>query len=326
MSAAQRIALVIEYDGGGFNGWQAQTASGDVGSGTGGNERAGIDIGDNAGNGAGGAGGNGERGDNDIGGDAGNGGKDAGGNKNAVVTVQETLEAALSKVAAAPVRVVCAGRTDAGVHASHQVVHFDSPNPRPERAWLLGANAALPRTVAVRAAREVGGDFHARFSAAARRYRYLICNAPTRPAIARRYAAWVRAPLDAPRMHRAAQCLLGEHDFSAFRAAACQSRTPMRRMDCLEASRRGEFIAVEAEANAFLLRMVRNIVGSLIQIGSGQAPEHRLAELLHSRDRTQAPPTAPPEGLCLIGVQYPPAFNIPATTASHALYSAGFSE
>ena len=230
-------------------------------------------------------------------------------------TVQETLEAALSRIADHPVSTVCAGRTEAGVHASAQVVHFDTRAERPLRAWVMGVNSLLPADVAVQWAREVGPDFHARFSARYRRYRYLVLTRAQRSALAAGSACLERRPLDAPRMHEAAQCLLGERDFSAFRGAGCQSRTPMRRLDRVAVSSAGDLLTIEVEANAFLLHMVRNIAGSLLTIGTGDRPPQWLAEVMESRDRTRAAATAPAQGLYLVDVGYDAHWGLPRLPA-----------
>ncbi|MDJ0877299.1 MAG: tRNA pseudouridine(38-40) synthase TruA [Halieaceae bacterium] len=227
-----------------------------------------------------------------------------------VSSVQGALESALGFVANHPVRLHCAGRTDAGVHATAQLVHFDANNPRPLQSWLRGANANLPGSVAVRGGDIVAGDFHARFSALSRRYRYLICNDPVSPAIGNDYLAWVRQPLAHERMHEAAQHLLGERDFSSFRAAACQSSTPMRRIDFLNVYRRERLVVIDIQANAFLHHMVRNIAGALIAVGKGACEPEWLPQLLVARDRTQAPDTAPAGGLYLVGVDYPQQFGL----------------
>jgi tRNA pseudouridine38-40 synthase len=226
-------------------------------------------------------------------------------------TVQEALERVLGGVAAHPLRVNCAGRTDAGVHATWQVVHFDTTAQRPLKAWVRGANARLPPQVAVRWAQPVAADFHARFSAQSRRYRYVIHNQAARAARLVDLVASHHAPLDAARMQEAGQYLLGENDFSAFRGAACQSRTPMRKVTELTVQRYGNYLCLDIEANAFLLHMVRNIVGALLWIGDGRRDPTWMQTLLHSRDRTQAAPTAPPQGLTLIGVRYPAHFGLP---------------
>lgn len=226
------------------------------------------------------------------------------------ISVQGVLESAIAFVADHPVRAHCAGRTDAGVHATSQLVHFESSNFREPTAWLRGCNANLPASVVVRAAQPVPESFHARFSALSRRYRYLIYNHTVRPALGARHLTWVRQPLDASRMHHAAQALLGEQDFSAFRAAACQSSTPMRHIDFLDVERRGSLVYIDIQANAFLHHMVRNIAGALIVIGKGQRDVAWLRELLEQRDRRLAPDTAPAGGLYLVGVNYPGEFGL----------------
>jgi tRNA pseudouridine38-40 synthase len=227
-------------------------------------------------------------------------------------SVQGELEAALSFVAAHAVEVTCAGRTDAGVHARCQVVHFDTTAQRSSRAWTLGTNSNLGRDVAVIWAQPVADDFHARFGARARRYRYTILNRPVRAALTARFVTWERVPLDAGRMQRAAQALLGENDFSAFRTAQCQANSPMRNVREISVTRRGDEVAVEIEANAFLHHMVRNIVGSLLPVGRGERPVEWLAELLHGRDRSVAGPTAPASGLTFLAPRYPAEWNLPA--------------
>lgn len=227
-------------------------------------------------------------------------------------TVQGELEAALGRVAAAPVRIVAAGRTDSGVHASLQVVHFDPPRVRPLQAWLLGTNRFLSPAIAVGWVRPVAPDFHARFSALGRRYRYRIVNRATRPVLDRHTAAWIREPLDAAAMHLAAQALVGEHDFSSFRAAGCQARHPVRRVDRIDVRRRGERLDVVIEGNAFLHHMVRNIVGTLLAVGHGRQAVGWPGRLLALRDRTRAEPTAPACGLTLEAVRYPARFGLPS--------------
>jgi tRNA pseudouridine38-40 synthase len=227
-------------------------------------------------------------------------------------SVQGEVEAALSFVAAHPVAVTCAGRTDAGVHARCQVVHFDSDAARDERAWTLGANSRLPRDVAVLWARGVADDFHARFGARARRYRYTLLNRPVRAALDARYAAWERVPLDAAAMQAAATPLLGEHDFSAFRTVQCQAKSPMRNVRAIRVERHGEHVVIDIEANAFLHHMVRNIVGSLLPVGRGERPVEWPGELLRGRDRSLAGPTAPARGLVFLGPRYPPDCGLPS--------------
>ncbi|HEY6986289.1 MAG TPA: tRNA pseudouridine(38-40) synthase TruA, partial [Rhodanobacteraceae bacterium] len=212
-------------------------------------------------------------------------------------TVQGAVESALTFVAAHPVEVTCAGRTDAGVHARCQVVHFDSESERSARGWTLGANSRLPASVAVLWTHRVAQDFHARYSARARRYRYRIVNRPVRAALDARQAAWERVPLDVEPMRKGAEALIGEHDFSAFRTVACQARSPSRNVREIAIARNGDEVTIEIEANAFLHHMVRNIVGSLLPIGRGEEKPEWLADVLASRDRTQAGPTAPAAGL-----------------------------
>jgi tRNA pseudouridine38-40 synthase len=227
-------------------------------------------------------------------------------------SVQGEVEAALSFVAAHAVEVTCAGRTDAGVHARCQVVHFDSDAQRSERAWAMGATSRLAPDVAVLWAQQVPDDFHARFGARARRYRYLILNRSMRPALRARFVTWERVPLDADRMQGAAQALIGEQDFSAFRTVACQANSPMRNVREISVTRSGEEVAIEIEANAFLHHMVRNIVGSLLPIGRGERAPEWLGELLRGRDRSVAGPTAPASGLTFLAPRYPAEWNLPA--------------
>lgn len=230
-----------------------------------------------------------------------------------VHTVQQELERALSSVAAAPVRVHCAGRTDTGVHGHAQVIHFDAPVERAPKAWVLGANASLARDVRVHWAVPVEQDFHARFSALSRSYRYVIANALVRPAMLGGQVTWHRHHLDEQLMHREAQALLGEQDFSAFRAAACQSTTPMRNVHHIRVSRHEQLVVVDIKANAFLHHMVRNIVGSLLAVGSGRQAGGWIKELLKTGDRSRAADTAAPDGLYLVDVEYPSQFGLPPT-------------
>ncbi|MBN8895849.1 MAG: tRNA pseudouridine(38-40) synthase TruA [Rhodanobacter sp.] len=226
-------------------------------------------------------------------------------------SVQGAVEEALSKVAAHPVLVSCAGRTDAGVHGRCQVVHFDTDARRELRGWVLGACSNLPASVAVLWAQPVPDSFHARFSARSRRYRYHILNRPVRAALDARYVTWERLPLDAQRMHEAAQSLLGEHDFSAFRALSCQAPHPRRSVLEISVRREGEHVMLEIEANAFLHHMVRNIAGSLLLVGRGEQPVEWMAELLAGRDRQVAGPTAPASGLTFIGPRYEAHWGLP---------------
>ena len=227
-------------------------------------------------------------------------------------SVQATLQDALSSVANAPVSVVCAGRTDAGVHGECQVVHFDSDVARDPRGWMLGTTTRLPPSVAVRWCVPVADDFHARFSARARRYRYRLLNRQVRPALYRQTLSWERRPLDTDAMHEAAQALIGENDFSAFRSVQCQALHARRELQSISVRRHGEVVEIQVQANAFLHHMVRNIVGSLIPVGAGEQPVSWISELLAGRDRNVAGPTAPPQGLVFVGPLYPDNWNLPA--------------
>jgi tRNA pseudouridine38-40 synthase len=227
-------------------------------------------------------------------------------------SLQTTLEIAISKVANAPIDTVCAGRTDAGVHGQCQVVHFDTDTVRDPRSWLLGVTTHLPRSMAVRWCVPVADDFSARFSARARRYRYRILNRGTRPGLAHQYLSWERMPLDAQAMHAAAQALLGERDFSAFRSAQCQASHARRNLHALSVQREGDEVVVDVQANAFLHHMVRNFVGSLLLVGRGERPQAWLAELLEGRNRAVAGPTAPSAGLLFLGPRYPAECGLPA--------------
>ncbi len=230
--------------------------------------------------------------------------------------VQERVEDALCRVANHELEVTCAGRTDTGVHATGQVAHFDTESQRSGRGWLLGANSNLPDDIAVTWVREVPDDFHARYTATARSYRYRILNRLVRSAIHRQRAWWIHQPLDAARMHEAAQALVGEHDFSAFRAAGCQASTPNRCITHIAVGRSGDWLTLEVTANAFLQHMVRNITGTLAAIGMGDAPVEWAAEVLASRDRTAAGVAAPPQGLTLVAVEYPEVLDLPAPPES----------
>lgn len=251
-----RVALRVEYHGGAFNGWQAQTK---------------LDV----------------------------------------PTVQEALESGLSKIANTPVKTSCAGRTDTGVHASGQIVHFDDPVGRSLKSWVFGANSETPDTVSIHWAGQVSSDFHARFSATARRYRYVIANTATKPAQLTGLVTHYKRPLNAELMHEVSQALLGENDFSAFRAASCQSSTPWRNMMRVSVERRGDFVMIDLEANAFLHHMVRNIVGSLLLVGAGLRDASWFFDVFEGKDRTVAGDTAAAAGLYLVGVTYPERFSIP---------------
>lgn len=264
-----RVALCIEYNGSGFNGWQTQKSPN-------------------------------------------------------TSTIQETLERVLAEVADHDLSLICAGRTDAGVHATGQVVHFDYLNNRPEAAWVRGGNSQLPPQVSIRWAKQVPLDFHARFSATARRYRYIIYNSPVKPAILSGLVTHHCPVLDAECMHAAGQYLLGEKDFSSFRGAACQSSTPMRNVTAVSVARQGDFVILEIEANAFLLHMVRNIAGVLMDIGARRKPVEWAGELLALRDRTQGGVTSAPNGLYLVKVTYPAEFALPDVPEGPAfLYKEG---
>ena len=227
--------------------------------------------------------------------------------------VQDHLEKALQVMAGHSLRVNAAGRTDTGVHALMQVVHFDTETVRPLSAWVRGINAMLPETIRVLWANEVSEEFHARFSAYERSYQYLLLNSPVAPAIMSRKAGWFHAPLDIEAMQSAAGYLVGEHDFSAFRAAECQARSPVKHMHQAEVSAQGQAIMFEFRANAFLHHQVRNMVGALIYIGKGKYPAKFMAELMQNRDRTQAPPTFSPCGLYLAGIGYEAQWGLPDT-------------
>ena len=225
---------------------------------------------------------------------------------------QDHLQAALARVHGSPVATVTAGRTDAGVHACAQVVHFDAEHARPEQAWVRGVNANLPAGMAVLWAKPVADDFHARYSALARRYRYVLLNHAVRPALLAGRVGWLHGNLDEAAMRAAAARLLGTHDFSAFRAAACQARSPVRDMRAVAVTRRGDFLLFEFAANAFLHHQVRNMVGALLWVGLGRRPPTWIDELLETRDRTHAAATFAPDGLYLVGVDYDARYALPS--------------
>ena len=228
-----------------------------------------------------------------------------------VRSVQEEVEKALSRVANHPVQLFCAGRTDAGVHASCQIIHFDSSAQREPMNWFHGANANLPHDISLVWAKPVGLDFHARFSAMARRYRYVIYNDPVRPAQLGREVTWNYRPLDLERMQEAAQALVGEHDFTSYRAIACQAKSPVKTIHHLKLIRFGKFIVLDIRANAFLHHMVRNIADVLMQIGCGERPIDWAGEVLHARNRRTGGLTAPAFGLYLVDVTYADHFELP---------------
>jgi len=254
-----RIALGIEYDGAGFNGWQTQPDG---------------------------------------------------------RSVQDALESALGQLAGETISTICAGRTDAGVHAVDQVVHFDTAVERPLTAWVRGTNRFLPESVAVRWARQVEGEFHARYSAVRRGYDYWIFNDPVRSPLTHGRATWVFRPLDDAPMKVSARYLVGRHDFTSFRSAECQAASPVRDLQLLEVERLGRWLRVRARANAFLHHMVRNIAGALVAVGLGRYPPEWLAEVLAARDRSRAAPTLGAAGLYLARVEYDPRFELPAPEAA----------
>jgi tRNA pseudouridine38-40 synthase len=229
--------------------------------------------------------------------------------------VQNALERALSAIAGELIAVTAAGRTDTGVHATMQIVHFDTGVQRPESAWVRGVNASLPDPVAVHWSMPVADDFHARFSATGRHYTYLLLDRPVRPALLDARVGWYHQPLAMAAMREAAAALIGRHDFTAFRASECQAKSPVRTLDRLEIAREGNMIRFDLHADAFLYRMVRNIVGALVYVGSGRQSPSWMAALLEGRDRARAAPTFSAAGLYFTGVDYPVHFNLPDTRA-----------
>lgn len=225
-------------------------------------------------------------------------------------TVQQSVENALSKIADNHIEVVCAGRTDTGVHATNQVIHFDCDKERSIRSWIHGANSFLPKDICIKWGKEMNNDFHARYSATSRRYRYVIYNSSIRPALLRSNVTWHYRPLDYRVMHEGAQQLIGEKDFTSFRSVECQSNTPMRHIHQLSVTRAGDLVAIDITANAFLHHMVRNIAGVLIAVGSGRHPVSWVEEVLLAKDRKLGAETAPPYGLYLVKVTYPQQFGI----------------
>ena len=229
-------------------------------------------------------------------------------------TVQGCLEKAVAVVADHEARVTCCGRTDTGVHALGQVAHFDSKVARSERSWMLGLNSNLPSGVSVLWIREVDDSFHARFSTFSRRYRYVILNRWIRPALEAKRVSWCRTPLDADKMNEAAQALLGEHDFTSFRATACQAQHAVREIQQVSVQRTANVVSLDITANGFLYHMVRNIAGSLIRVGLGEEKVSWMKEVLDTLDRSQAAQTAPPEGLYFVGARYPDHYDLPDST------------
>jgi len=234
-------------------------------------------------------------------------------------TVQDVLEAALASIAGGPVGTIAAGRTDAGVHAAMQVVHFDTEVNRPLTAWVRGVNAHLPPAVSVLWAREVPDEFHARFSAFSRSYSYFLLNHPVRPALTAGKVGWYHSPLDVAAMREAAATLVGRYDFSSFRAAECQAKSPVKALDTLNISETDGLIRFDLKADAFLHHMVRNIVGALVYVGKGSLDSAGMAALRDACDRTKAPPTFMPDGLYLTGVGYPEPFAVPSAAESARL-------
>ncbi len=227
------------------------------------------------------------------------------------LTVQDTLQSVLSRISDAPVLVHAAGRTDTGVHALEQVVHFETLAQRPLTAWVRGANTLLPKSISVRWAHQVADEFHARFSAEGRSYRYLLVNRYVRSAVHAGKAGWFHLPLDICSMQKAAEYLLGEHDFSAFRAAECQAKSPVKCLYKLDIRKEGEMLVFDLHANAFLHHMVRNIVGCLIYVGKGKYPPEWMAEVLAGGERRHAAPTFSPDGLYLRRIHYDPKWGLP---------------
>jgi len=240
--------------------------------------------------------------------------------KHGVRTVQQQLEESLSKVADSDISVICAGRTDTGVHGLAQVVHIETPVQRDMKAWVYGGNRFLDYDISISWAKAVPDDFHARFSAQARSYRYLICNTPIRPAVMRQYVCWNYRPLDVAAMQEAADYLLGEHDFSSYRAAGCQAKSAHRHLRALTVRRFGNMVVVDVCANAFLQHMVRNIVGVLMKIGAGERAPVWAREVLEFRDRTKGGVTAPPYGLYFVGVEYPEEYELPEQSVDDFIF------
>ena len=237
---------------------------------------------------------------------------------------QDALERALSEIAGERIATVCAGRTDAGVHALGQVVHFNTGAERPLAAWVRGTNALLPAALAVTWSQAVSADFHARYSATGREYRYVLLNREVRPAADNGRVGWSHSPLDQEKMRAAALHLLGEHDFSAFRAADCQARTPVRTLTRLDVVRRGDVLIFDVRANAFLHHMVRNIVGCLVYVGKGKYPPQWVGHVLSSRDRALAAPTFEAAGLYLAGVEYDARWGLPSRPHAFSMAQINF--
>jgi tRNA pseudouridine38-40 synthase len=229
--------------------------------------------------------------------------------------VQDAVEAALAAIAGDPVRVHCSGRTDTGVHALQQIVHFDTTVARPDSAWVRGVNAHLPAGIAVRWARPIGVDFHARFSARSRSYRYVLLNRTSRPGLQAHRVGWYHRPLVVADMVAATKLLLGTHDFSAFRSSQCQAKSPVKTLVRFDLTSTADLLVFDLEANGFLHHMVRNLIGTLVQIGNGSRPRQWIGELLATRDRRLAAPTFSAAGLYFLGPRYDPAFGLPTVDA-----------
>jgi len=232
-------------------------------------------------------------------------------------TVQDHLEAALAQFAAQPVSTVCAGRTDSGVHGLMQVVHFDTPLARENFSWVRGTNRFLPSDIAVEWAQPVPEAFHSRASATGRRYAYVVLESPVRPSVDAGRVGWVFRPLDGEAMRTAAQHLLGEHDFSSFRASECQARSPVKTLRRIEVSRRGRYWRFDFEADAFLHHMIRNLMGCLLQVGQGLKPPGWMAQVLSARSRDAAAPTFSPDGLYFLGPVYEDRWGLPSRTPAY---------
>lgn len=234
-------------------------------------------------------------------------------------TIQDCLEKALSKVANHQIKLICCGRTDTGVSATAQVIHFDSSVDRTEYQWIMGVNTNLPQGISMIWIRPVTDEFHARFSAIQRSYQYVILNRWIRPAINRHNVTWEKSPLDAEKMHEAAQCLVGQHDFNAFRSSACQSKTSIKTVNFVNIERQNNLVIMDIAASGFLHHMIRNVIGTLLPIGRGEKPIKFMKTVLESCDRTQAGVTAPPNGLSFNIVKYPKKFNLPESPIENHL-------
>ena len=232
-------------------------------------------------------------------------------------TVQDRLERALTQFANTPITVHCAGRTDSGVHGLMQVAHFDTDLMREPFSWVRGTNRYLPDDIAVQWAQPVSPAFHARSSALSRRYAYIVLESPTRPSVESGRVGWVFRPLDLAAMQAAAERLIGEHDFSSFRAVACQSLTPIKELQRIDIARRGSYWRFDFEANAFLHHMIRNLMGCLLAIGQGLQPPEWICEVLHARSRDAAAPTFSPDGLYFLGPTYEPLWGLPTRTPAY---------